>query len=103
METLPSPNGSVSIHSARISNPDSKRSGQMQGRTARFWRTVMRINSIGQIAVVCFVAGFAVCGAMAQEFRATISGRVTDPSGAVVVKAKVTAVEASSKTTYTAQ
>jgi hypothetical protein len=40
---------------------------------------------------------------LAQEFRATLSGRVTDPSGAVVVNAAVTAVDASSKTTYTAK
>jgi hypothetical protein len=39
----------------------------------------------------------------AQEFRATLSGRVTDPTGAVVVKATVTAVNVDSKTTYTAK
>ena len=39
----------------------------------------------------------------AQEFRSTLSGRVTDPSGAVVVNATVKAVEVNSKTTYTAQ
>jgi hypothetical protein len=52
----------------------------------------------------------AACGiflpgvtAQAQEFRATLSGRVTDPTGALVANATVTAVEVNSKTTYTAK
>jgi hypothetical protein len=57
-----------------------------------------------RIAGVCLLAlGSVALNLNAQEFRATLSGRVTDPSGAVVVKATVTAVEVSSKTTYTAQ
>ncbi len=52
---------------------------------------------------VCLLAGiFAACSAMAQEFRATLSGRVTDPTGAVIVNATVTAVENGTGTTYTA-
>lgn len=55
-------------------------------------------------AGICLLAlYFAFPSSRAQEFRATLSGRVTDPTGAVVVNATVTAVEVSSKTTYTAQ
>jgi hypothetical protein len=39
----------------------------------------------------------------AQEFRATLSGQVTDPTGATVANATVTAVSVSSGTTYTAK
>jgi hypothetical protein len=38
----------------------------------------------------------------AQEFRATLTGQVTDPSGAVITGAKVAAVNDDTKTTYTA-
>jgi len=37
----------------------------------------------------------------AQEFRATLTGQVTDPSGAVVVSASVSAVENDTHITYT--
>jgi hypothetical protein len=60
----------------------------------------MRINSIRQIAMVCLVAGFAVCSAMAQEFRAVLTGQITDPSGAVIRNANVTAVNIASGTSY---
>jgi hypothetical protein len=64
----------------------------------------MQISSFGRTAFVCLLASlFAASTAIAQEFRATLSGRVTDPSGAVVVNAQVTAVEASTKTTYHAK
>jgi Carboxypeptidase regulatory-like domain/TonB dependent receptor len=52
------------------------------------------------LAVLVLLTGLST---QAQEFRATLSGRVADSSGAVVVKAAVTAVEVSSKTTYTAK
>jgi hypothetical protein len=39
----------------------------------------------------------------AQEFRATLSGQVTDPQGALVVDATVTAVNVDSGTSYTAR
>ena len=38
----------------------------------------------------------------AQEFRATLTGQVSDPSGAVIKGAKVAAVNNDTKTTYTA-
>jgi hypothetical protein len=38
---------------------------------------------------------------LAQEFRATLTGQVTDPSGAVVAKAKVTATNVETGSTYT--
>jgi hypothetical protein len=63
----------------------------------------MQISSFGRTAFVCLLASlFSASTAITQEFRATLSGRVTDSTGAVVVKAKVTVVEVSSKTTYAA-
>jgi hypothetical protein len=53
---------------------------------------------------VCLLALlFVLPCSRAQEFRATLSGQVTDPSGAVVVNAAVKAVSNDSGTTYTAQ
>ena len=49
--------------------------------------------------VFCLVAAFA-CLVSAQEFRSTLTGRVTDPTGAVVVGAQVTAVETATNTAY---
>src|ERR1700733_7873380 len=46
---------------------------------------------------------FAVCRADAQEFRAVLTGQVTDPSGALIKDAAITAVNAESGTTYTAR
>ena len=45
---------------------------------------------------------FGVLHGNAQEFRATLTGQVTDPSGAVIKGAKVAAVNNDTKTTYTA-
>src|SRR5215467_5279241 len=41
--------------------------------------------------------------ASAQEFRATITGQVTDPSGAAVPGATVSAVNADTRQVYTSQ
>ncbi|HZY61970.1 MAG TPA: carboxypeptidase-like regulatory domain-containing protein [Edaphobacter sp.] len=49
-------------------------------------------------ALLCLAS---VTGA-AQEFRAVLTGQVTDPSGALIKGATVTAVNNDSKTTYTA-
>src|SRR5580700_3519880 len=38
---------------------------------------------------------------LAQEFRATLTGQVTDPTGAVIAKAKVTATNNDTGSTYT--
>ena len=38
---------------------------------------------------------------VAQEFRATLTGQVTDPTGAVIPKAKVTAINTDTGSTYT--
>src|SRR5580700_3749324 len=48
------------------------------------------------------IAVFAVfaCLLSAQEFRSTLTGRVTDPSGAVVAGAKIAAIEQSTNTRY---
>ena len=49
-----------------------------------------------------FIIVFAALGSNAQEFRATLTGQVVDPSGAVIRGAVVTAVNTDSGTTYTA-
>jgi len=45
---------------------------------------------------------FGVLHGNAQDFRATLTGQVADPSGAVIKGAKVSAVNIDTKTTYTA-
>jgi hypothetical protein len=45
---------------------------------------------------------FGVLRGNAQEFRATLTGQVTDPTGALIKGATVTLVNNDSKTTYTA-
>ena len=45
---------------------------------------------------------FTTFACQAQEFRATLTGQVTDTSGAVIKGANVTAVNTDTKTTYTA-
>jgi len=49
-----------------------------------------------------FASFFVVLNAVAQDFRATLTGLVTDPSGATVTGAKVTAVNNASGTSYNA-
>ena len=61
----------------------------------------MRINSIRQIAMVCLAVGFAVFTAAAQDFRSVLTGQITDPSGAIIKGANVTAVNEASGTSYT--
>lgn len=53
--------------------------------------------------VCLLVLLLAALTAGAQEFRATLSGQVTDPSGARVANATVTAVNAASGTSYNAK
>src|SRR5580700_8029950 len=49
--------------------------------------------------LTALLAVFA-CLLSAQEFRSTLTGRVTDPSGAVVAGAKVAAIEQDTNTRY---
>lgn len=65
--------------------------------------TVMRrVATFFAVLGIMFV-GFAATPkqAAAQEFRASLSGQVTDPSGAVIPNATVTAVQDSTHQTYT--
>lgn len=64
-----------------------------------------RIGATAQsrtVVMLCLLSMVCLMPSFGQEFRATLSGRVTDPSGAVIGNATVTAVETSSKTTYSA-
>jgi hypothetical protein len=73
----------------------------------------MRMRRNGRCGLTRFgiVLGLAVCLAqlaspppsLAQEFRATLTGTVTDASGAVVPKADVTATNVETGSTYTAK
>ena len=49
---------------------------------------------------ILLLAAIFSCLAAAQEFRSTISGRVTDPSGAVVANVKVTAIKADTNSRF---
>src|ERR1700744_4848843 len=60
-------------------------------------RNIVRLQIMGACAFALF---FATLGSYAQEFRATLTGQVTDPSGAVVGSATVTAVNVDSGTSY---
>src|SRR5579862_2637448 len=59
-----------------------------------------RILAIGVLAVSCWIA--ASHAALAQVTSATILGTVTDPSGAAVANASVTATNLSTGRTYSA-
>ncbi len=54
-------------------------------------------------SIVCLLLLAAPPRSVAQEFRATLTGQVTDPSGALVAKATVTAVNNDTGSKYTAQ
>jgi hypothetical protein len=47
-----------------------------------------------------FIITLLVCTLSAQEFRSTLAGRVVDPTGAVVVGAKVSAVQTGTNSRY---
>src|SRR5580698_9431187 len=51
-------------------------------------------------SLMMVLALMAIQPAVAQEFRATLTGRVTDVSGAVMVKASVKAVNNATQQTY---
>src|SRR5215469_13367608 len=55
-------------------------------------------TALGTVAVLAFLSPLN-----AQEFRATITGQVTDPSGAALPEATVTAVNADTMQAYTAK
>ena len=60
-------------------------------------------NKLWFVGAWIFVFCFAILSASAQEFRAVLTGQVTDPSGAVIKGAVVTAVNVESGTAYTAR
>jgi Carboxypeptidase regulatory-like domain len=68
-----------------------------------FWRAgmgcIIKFWVRGFFALAIF---FGVLNGNAQEFRATLTGQVTDSSGAVIKGANVKAVNTDTKTTYTA-
>jgi hypothetical protein len=63
-------------------------------RFASTWSSVMLV------AILVILTDFAI---QAQEFRAVITGQVTDPSGAVIKDVTVTAVNIASGTSYTSK
>jgi hypothetical protein len=64
-------------------------------RSCRSWMIV-------GLAVVCLPLLMSPQRSVAQEFRATLTGQVTDPDGRVVAKATVTAVNNDTGSIYTA-
>ncbi|HZU09420.1 MAG TPA: carboxypeptidase regulatory-like domain-containing protein [Pseudacidobacterium sp.] len=54
-------------------------------------------------ALLAIVLAFLVYPSHAQEFRSVLTGLITDPSGALITNATVTAVNNASGTSYTAQ
>lgn len=68
-----------------------------------------RLHDRSETCRLWIVIGLALClmlaafppGSQAQEFRATLTGQVTDASGAVVPKAKVTATNVDTGSSYT--
>jgi hypothetical protein len=68
------------------------------------WRIIMRCNIrlwINGAWILTLL--FVVLNGNAQEFRAVLTGQVTDPSAAVIRNATITAVNVDSGTTYTAK
>ncbi|HVW78271.1 MAG TPA: carboxypeptidase regulatory-like domain-containing protein [Alloacidobacterium sp.] len=62
-------------------------------------RNPLRLRNLAVCILTVFFAAFN--SSYAQEFRAVLTGQVTDPSGALIANATVTAVNATSGTTYT--
>ena len=62
-----------------------------------------RLKSIGRILTIALIAGLTGILVSAQEFRAVISGQVTDSHGAVVQNATITAAREGMPQPYTAQ
>jgi hypothetical protein len=56
-----------------------------------------------RLCICLFALFFAALSGKAQDFRAVLTGQISDPTGAVVPKATVTAVNVDSGTTYTAK
>jgi hypothetical protein len=83
----------------QIATENSLRSLSLQSLIGR----IGRFDGSRTLVMLCLLSMICMTPSFGQEFRATLSGRVTDSSGAVVVNATVTAVEGSSKTTYTAK
>ncbi|HEX3437290.1 MAG TPA: TonB-dependent receptor [Pseudacidobacterium sp.] len=54
-----------------------------------------------RVVLAALVAALFCIQSHAQDFRATLTGLVTDPSGAVIGNATVTAINSDSKTSYT--
>jgi hypothetical protein len=65
-----------------------------RGGMGRLWVAV-------GLAVVCLLLLSSPPRSLAQEFRATLTGQVTDPTGAIVSKAKVTVVNNDTGSVYT--
>jgi hypothetical protein len=55
----------------------------------------------GIMAIVCLAATLCAYPSFGQEFRSVLTGQITDPSGAVIRGATITAVEVSTGTSYT--
>jgi hypothetical protein len=62
---------------------------------------VGRMLGRGVIALLCILGVMFAYPSFGQEFRSVLTGQVTDPSGAVIRGATVTAVENSTGTSYT--
>src|SRR5262249_10563080 len=64
-------------------------SGNHPGKRARGGGTMDGIRNVKRLFVIAVVAGFSVCCLFAQTFG-EVTGRVTDPSGAVIPGASLT-------------
>jgi hypothetical protein len=65
------------------------------------WRCVSSAVVRGAMAIVCVLATLSAYPSFGQEFRSVLTGQLTDPSGAVIRGATVTAVEVSTGISYT--